>query len=252
MNKPWDQYQPNRKLLESRVVLVTGAAHGLGQMAAYTYARYGATVILLDYDEQALERLYDQIIESHFPEPVLICHDLRNFNLDDATHIVEQTTQQLGRLDGFLHSAGMLGMLSPIEYMDEKIWQQTLQVNLNAAFLLLKVLMPLLKRSVDAAILLTSAAQRRFSRAYWNAYVVAAAGVDTLCRVVADELDSVPGLRINALDPGDATTRLFRQAFPGRELDNVPITDSLRLAYLYLMGPDSRHICGHKISLQSE
>jgi len=252
MTKPWYRYQPDRNLLKGRVILVSGAAHGLGRMAAHTYAGHGATVILLDHDEKALEMLYDLMVEQQLPEPVLVCHDLRFFDLGEANKIAEQITAHLGRLDGFLHSAGMLGMLGPIEDTDPKLWLQTLQVNLNSAFLLLKVLLPLLKRAPDAAILLTSAAEQRLSRAYWNAYAVAAAGVDTLCRIVADEIDFLPGLRINTLDPGDINTRIFRQAFPGRELDNVPGTDSLQMAYLYLMGPDSHRISGCKLSLQSE
>jgi len=252
MNKPWYQYHPEKDFLVERVILVTGAGHGLGRMAAYNYARFGATVLLLDYDQKALDALYDQILARQFPEPVMICHDLRDFTIADASHIADQISQQLGRLDGLLHNAGILGMLSPLEHMDPKLWHQTLQVNLNAAFLLLNILLPLLKQAPDAAILLTSTARKRYSRAYWNAYAVAGAGIDTLCTVVADELSSLDGLRVNSLDPGDVNTRLFRQAFPGRSLEDVPTTDSLALAYLYLMGPDSSHIRGRKLSLQSD
>ncbi len=252
MTNPWDHYQPAGNLLAKRVILVTGAAHGLGRMAAYTYARYGATVILLDQDEKALELLYDQIVEKDFPEPVLICNDLCNFEIEQADSIAQQTMTQLGRLDGLLHSAGMLGMLGPIEYMDPKLWQQTVQVNLHAAFLLIRVFTPLLKQSPDASILLTSMAPQWLSKAYWSACAVAAAGVDALSQIVADELESESNLRINTLDPGDVNTRWFQHAFPGRELDHVVTPDSLKWAYLYLMGPDSRGISGHKLTLQSE
>jgi len=252
LNKPWLDYQPDSNLLENRVLLITGAAHGLGRMAAYQYACYGATVILLDQDEKALESLYDRMVEQQLPEPVLVVEDLQTFGLTEADRLVKQITDHFGRLDGLLHSAGILGMLGPIEYIDPQLWQQTLQVNLNAAFMLIKVVLPVLKLAPDAAILLTSIAEQRIRKAYWNAYAVAAAGVDTLCHIVADELESVPGLCINTLDPGDINTRLFRQAFPGRELDDVALPDSLRMAYLYLMGPDSRHISGRKLSLQSE
>ena len=64
-------YQPAPNLLENRVVLVTGAGDGIGRAAALTYARHGATVILLGRTIAKLERVYDEIEAAGGPQPAI-------------------------------------------------------------------------------------------------------------------------------------------------------------------------------------
>ncbi|HBM28877.1 MAG TPA: YciK family oxidoreductase, partial [Halomonas sp.] len=64
-------YQPTPNLLENRVVLVTGAGDGIGRAAALTYARHGATVVLLGRTIAKLERVYDEIEAAGGPQPAI-------------------------------------------------------------------------------------------------------------------------------------------------------------------------------------
>ena len=59
-------------LLTGRVILVTGASDGIGRSAAQTYARLGATVVLLGRDLQKLEQVYDAIEKAGHPQPAII------------------------------------------------------------------------------------------------------------------------------------------------------------------------------------
>src|SRR5690554_7233702 len=68
----------NIMLLENRVILVTGAGYGIGRSAALTYAREGATVILLGRTEQALNDTYDLIEAEGLPQPAVLPFDLEN------------------------------------------------------------------------------------------------------------------------------------------------------------------------------
>ena len=65
-------YRPRRDLLKDRVVLVTGASRGIGRVAALAFAAHGATVVLHGRDVAALEKVYDEIESSGFPQPAAI------------------------------------------------------------------------------------------------------------------------------------------------------------------------------------
>ncbi|MCY4532467.1 MAG: SDR family NAD(P)-dependent oxidoreductase, partial [Gammaproteobacteria bacterium] len=76
-----DGYQPNIDLLADQVILVTGAGDGIGRAAAVTYARYGATVILLGRTVSKLEAVYDHIVSMDRQEPAIIPADISTLGI---------------------------------------------------------------------------------------------------------------------------------------------------------------------------
>src|SRR5690554_5396762 len=87
-------------LLENRVILVTGAGYGIGRSAALTYAREGATVILLGRTEQALNDTYDLIEAEGLPQPAVLPFDLENTEEESYKQLAQVITENFGRLDG--------------------------------------------------------------------------------------------------------------------------------------------------------
>ena len=83
----------------------------------------------------------------------------------------------------------MLGARCPIEYHPTEIWEQTFKVNTTAVFLLTKYLLPSLKSSPDARILITSSSVGRKARGNWGAYAVSKFAVEGLMQVLAEELE---------------------------------------------------------------
>lgn len=69
-------YQPKQDLLQNRIILVTGASDGIGREAALTYARYGATVILLGRNEEKLRRVAQHIADEQHVQPQWFTLDL--------------------------------------------------------------------------------------------------------------------------------------------------------------------------------
>src|SRR5690606_8914853 len=100
---------PPHHCLDGETILVTGAGDGIGRVAALTYARYGATVLLLGRTSSKLEYVYDEIESFGGKQPAML-----PMNLEGATYAEMQTLENLiakevGQLDGVLHNAGMLG-----------------------------------------------------------------------------------------------------------------------------------------------
>jgi NAD(P)-dependent dehydrogenase (short-subunit alcohol dehydrogenase family) len=240
-------YLPDKNILKDRVILVTGAGSGIGQAAAKTFAQHGATVVLLGHNERRLEETYDQIDAAGWPTPALIPFDLEKAPKEDYYALGESLYQEFGQLNGLLHNAAKLALMSRIDDYDPETWNSVIQVNLNAAFLLTQACLPLLRRADDASILFTSDQVGRKGRAYWGAYGVSKFAIEGLMQILADELENSQ-IRVNSIAPGPTQTALRAWAYPGEDPTALPLPEHIMNNYLYLMGPDSKAINGQALS----
>lgn len=235
-------------LLKGRVILITGAGDGIGRAVAKGLAAHGATVVLLGKTVSKLESVYDAIQAAGGPLPAIYPMDLRGASYQDHQNLAGILFDKYARLDGLLHNAGILGERAPIEHHDVPVWQQVLQVNLTAPFMLTKACLPLLYKSPDASVVFTASGVGRKPRAYWGAYAVSKAGLEALSTMLADETEFRGSLRINSLNPGAVRTEMRRMAFPAEDRSLLRAPEQLLPAYLYLLGPDSRGITGRQFA----
>lgn len=242
---------PVNDTLQDRTILVTGAGDGIGKAAALTYARSGATVILLGRTQQKLEAVYDVIARENLPEAVIHPLDLAIAGTDDYDLLGRSVQEQFPALDGLLHNASELGALGPIQYYAPEAWMKIMQINVNAAFLLTRALLPAMLSSPDARILFTSSSVGRKGRAYWGAYAVSKFATEGLMQVLADELTETSNIRVNSINPGATRTEMRRAAYPAENPLTLPTAASLMPAYLHLMQPDSQLLHGQAIDIRS-
>ena len=152
-------FHPAPDLLGGRVVLVTGAGDGIGRAIALLCAAHGATAVLLGRTVAKLERVYDEIRSAGGPEPAIYPMDLSGAMPPDYEVLAARMASEFDRLDGLVHNAALLGDLGPIEHSSPEGWQELIQVNVNAPFLLTRALLPLVRRTAaghgHAAIIFT-------------------------------------------------------------------------------------------------
>jgi len=244
----WADYSPVPKLLENRVILVTGATSGIGKAVAADCVRHGATVVLHGCNSARLEDVYNEL-KLLGPEPVAAQLDFERAQGDDYQHLTKQIESRFDRLDGLLHNAGILGDLSPVEHYDIGLWQRVMHVNLNAPFILTRCLLPLLKRSDDASVVFTGSGVSNVGRAYWGAYCASKFGTEGLAQVLADEYEN-SSIRVNSINPGSTRTGMRQKAFPAEDREKLPTPESITRPYLYLLGPDSRGVTGQRFECQ--
>lgn len=225
--------------LKDRIILITGAGDGIGRVTAITAAGEGATVILLGRTTAKLEAVYDEIVDSGHPEPGIVPMDLASVGVDEVNELASVLDTNYGRLDGVLHNASILGERVPIDQYTPSKWQSVIQVNLNAVFLLTRILMPLLNRSVDGRLLFTSSGVGAVPRAYWGAYSVSKYAVEGLAMVMADELESTSKVRVNIINPGGTRTKMRAEAYPAEDPATLKTAEDLMPLYLYLLSADS-------------
>jgi len=245
-----NSYVARSDLLAERVILVTGAGDGIGKAVSLACAVHGATVILLGRTVHKLESVYDDIVTAGGPKPAIYPMDLEGAVPEDHRQLAQRVDAELGRLDGLLHNAGLLGTLTPLEHYDTLEWLRVMQVNVNAPFLLSQACLPLLKRAPDASLLFTSSGVGRRGRAYWGAYSVSKFAVEGMMQVLADELDENARVRVNSINPGQVRTRMRAAAYPAENPDDLLMPQDIVHAYLYLLGPDSHGVHGKTLDAQ--
>ncbi|MYA15764.1 MAG: YciK family oxidoreductase [Gammaproteobacteria bacterium] len=238
-------YKPRVDLLAGRVILVTGAGDGIGRAAALAYARHGADVVLLGRTESKLEAVFDTIESATRTRPVVVPADLQHAGEDAATILYHAIRREYGRLDGILHNAGLLGPRTSIAEYPVADWLEIMHVNVNAAFIVTRALMPLLEESPDASVVFTSSGVGRRGRAGWGAYAVSKFALEGLVDVLADETRT-GCIRVNSLNPGATRTAMRSAAYPDEDPGALPTPEDHMGLYLYLIGPDSQGITGER------
>ena len=242
-------YQIAANNLKDRVILVTGAGDGIGREAAIQYAAHGATVLLLGRTVAKLEAVYDQIERNGNKQAVIIPLDLMGATKQHYLEMASTIQQQFGRLDGVLHNAGLLGQLSPLEHIEEATFDDVMQVNVKAQLLLTQAILPLIKQSPDGRIIFTSSTVGHNGRAFWGTYAISKFATEGMMQVLADELSDT-SVNVNAINPGGTRTGMRAQAFPAEDARLLKTPQDIMPLYLYLMGPESRHVSRQCIDAQ--
>lgn len=243
------QYQPAHTALKDKIILVTGAGDGIGKEAALTYARYGATLILLGRTLSKLEETQADIIASGGKTPMLYQLDLLSAKEHDYQLVADTLTKQFHHLDGVLQNAGLLGVVEPIINQPASLWHDVMQVNVNATFMLTKALLPLMLKAPQSSLILTSSSVGRQGRYGWGAYSVSKFATEGFMQVLNEEYqDSC--LRINCINPGGTRTSMRADAFPDENAQKLKTPKDIMPLYLYLMSDDSIEIQGQSLDAQ--
>ncbi|MDO9104227.1 MAG: SDR family NAD(P)-dependent oxidoreductase [Methylovulum sp.] len=237
--------------LKNAVILITGAGGGLGGTAALTLAKHGAHIILLDKNIAKLEAVYDTIIAANAPPPIMYPFDLAGANENEYQELADRIDEKYGALQGVLHSALEFAAFTPIAQITTKDWGHTLNVNLNAPFLLSRVLLPVLQKSAQASVVFTSDSSARTPKAYAGAYGVSKIALEGLAKILAEELEAANKIRVNTLIPGPVDSPFRRRAYPAEDKSKLPSMDALASAYLYLFGPQSIGVTGQTIDART-
>ncbi len=237
--------------LQNHVILITGAGGGLGSTAAMTLAKQGAQVILLDKNIAKMEKVYDEILANKGEEPIMYPFDLAGANENEYQDLADTIEREYGSLQGLLHSAVDVSAFSPTINIKTQEWGHTLNVNLNAPFLLTRVLLPILQKNTQASIVFTTDSHARTAPAYAGAYGVSKIAVEGFARILAEELESLHQIRVNTLVPGNVDSPLRQKLFPAEDKSKLAAMTSLNKIYTYLFSSDSLGVTGQTIHAET-
>ena len=217
--------------LSGKIALVTGASKGIGAAVAKAYAKAGAHVILLARNVGGLGAVQDEITEAGGSATIMPVDLLK---LDELDALGPSVFERFGKLDIFVGNAGMLGTLGPLTHADPKEFQKVMDINVTANYRLIRTLDPLLKASDSGRVIFVSTgASVTKGRAYWGAYSISKAGLETMARVYAEEVANT-NVRVNVIDPGAVATDMRKSAKPGEDPKTLPTPEDVTAEFINL------------------
>lgn len=226
--------------LDGRLALVTGASRGLGAAAAVALARLGADLVITARTVGGLEET-DDAIRAAGGRASLVPLDLRDGGAVDM--LGPSIAERFRRLDALVHCAAVLGPLTPAGHILPAAWAEVMEVNLGAAWRLIRTTAPLLVAAPAGRAVFVTDVRAQRPRAYWGAYGASKAGMEYLALAWAEETRNTP-LRVNLFDPGPMATKLRLRAMPAEDRSLLPSPDEAAPALAALCLPEeSRHAC---------
>jgi NAD(P)-dependent dehydrogenase (short-subunit alcohol dehydrogenase family) len=193
--------------LHDRVVIITGAASGIGRATAEVCVEEGAKVVLADLGTSALGGL--EGLGGPDRPALLVPTDVTRSA--DCAALAKAAEDRWGRIDALINCAGILqGAFVPIDELDESVFQRVIGVNLTGSFLASKAVVPAMRRAGRGVIVLVASGAGVRGGSSSVAYGSSKGGVHGLAMVLEPQLAPL-GIRVNDVCPGSLNTPLKRQ-----------------------------------------
>ncbi|QGQ47582.1 3-hydroxybutyrate dehydrogenase [Metabacillus sediminilitoris] len=230
-------------MVQAQVVLITGAAQGIGFELAKAFAEVGAKVVLTDLHEEQVVQSANSLKMAGFDVRGLKC-DVTNEQ--EIIKTVKQTEAAYGRIDILINNAGLQHVAHIEEFPTEK-YELLVKVMLIAPFIATKHIFPIMKKQQFGRILNMASINGLIGFAGKAAYNSAKHGVIGLTKVAALE-GAEHGITVNALCPGYVDTPLVRNQFEDlAKTRNIPVENVLE-EVLYPLIPQKRLLSVREIA----
>jgi 3-oxoacyl-[acyl-carrier protein] reductase len=236
-----------------KVALITGASKGIGRATAFRLAQEGGAVVVNGRDRTAVELMVKEIEKAGGQAMPAVADVTRP---DEVRGMIEAALARFGTIDILVNNAGGGTMARWLDDVDEPTWDRSLDVNLKAAFLVTKAVVPQMRdRRRGWIVMVASVAGRNMSRVSGPEYSAAKGGMLAFMRHIAVELGPY-GITVNAVAPGPILVERVAKKWELRPaverentLRNIPLgrlgqPEEVAAAILFLASDDASYITG--------
>ncbi|MEV7431254.1 SDR family oxidoreductase [Nocardioides sp. NPDC092400] len=202
--------------LQDKVVVVTGAAQGIGEVYARSIAAEGAAVVVADLNEESGEKVAAAIAESG-GRATFVRTDVSSH--ESAAALVERTVAEHGGIDGLVNNAAIYGdmQFDLLISVDWDYYRKFMSVNMDGALVMTRAVYPVMQQRGGGSIVNQSSTAAYL---YSGFYGLAKVGVNGLTQQLAHEVGGM-GIRVNAIAPGPTDTEATRTQAGGASKELV-------------------------------
>lgn len=245
---------PTSSSVARRVVVITGAAQGLGRAYALRLGTMGHDIVAVDLQADALAKVTAEVSATGAECLPLVADVGKENSVAEAAAAIEA---RFGRADVLINNAAIFSTLQmrPFEEIPLDEWNRVLHVNVTGTLLMVRALLPLMRRHRWGRIVNVSSAAVIMGRPHYLHYTTSKAAVIGMTRSMAREL-GVDGITVNALLPGATDTEIERATVtPAQKQAQIAMrsipreenTEDVTGAMLFLVSEDSRFVTGQSL-----
>ena len=236
--------------LEGKTILVTGASSGIGRQCAIDCSKMGAKVIAIGRD---VERL-NSVVAEMAGNGISYSFDLTD--LDGIKDLIATIVGEHGKLDGFIHAAG-IEVTNPVKLTNNEDYSSLYKVNCLSAFEIVKNLCGIKTFNKGGSIVLISSISGIIARKGLSAYAASKGALVSAARVMAAEMASRE-VRVNTVSPGTILTPMMQNALEAmseedrkKRVEGFPLglgkTTDISNTCIYLLSDASRWMTGQNL-----
>ena len=197
--------------MQSKVIIITGAAMGLGYAAAKEFASKGAHLVLVDYNEKSLEDAKSDILKE-FPQTKIITVIADVSNEEAVKNYVDEAVKAFGRIEGLYNNAGIEGRQAPITEYDVDVFKKVIDINLMGVYYGMRYVIPVMQKQKFGRIVNVASVGGIRGVLNQTAYVASKHAVSGMTKNAALEYGR-DGILTNAIAPGAILTPMVEEAF---------------------------------------
>lgn len=191
---------------ENKVVIITGAAGGIGKEIARKLAGEGAKLTLVDLNGDAVKAVAEEL---NLGEDRVLTLKADVSKEAEVKNYVEQTVEKFGRIDGFANNAGVEGPAKSIEEITEQDFDFVYNINVKGAFYGLKYVLPIMKEQQAGSIVNTASVAGLIGSPQMMLYNSSKHALMGMNKVAALEAAAF-NVRVNTVNPGVINTQMMR------------------------------------------
>lgn len=191
--------------LKDKVVLITGAAGGIGLSTAKAFAKEGAKLALVDLNKETLEKAASDIDAKD-----VLTLTANVAKEEDSKAYVEKTKEHYGQIDVFINNAGINGEYQHITDITEENIRNVFDVNVMGVFFGLKYVLQVMKEQNSGAVVNTASNGGWLGSPGMSAYVASKHAVVGITKSAALE-GAAYGVRVNAVAPTAVDTEMMKR-----------------------------------------
>jgi 3-oxoacyl-[acyl-carrier protein] reductase len=241
--------------LNGQTAIITGGSRGIGASAAILFAKAGVNVVITYSKNAKAAKEVIEKVKKEGKQCIALKADVSKPK--HAMKVVKETLKAFGRIDILVNNAG-IWTHGKIGEMSEKVWKETMAVNLDGMFYMTNAVVPYMKKHRSGKIINISSTAGQRGEAEHSHYAASKGGMISFTKAIATELGPY-NINVNSVAPGWVDTDLNNEVFADTvykeqerlriPLQRIPTAEDIAGPILFLASDLARHITGEILNV---